>query len=100
MRIATLALVLLTLAFAPASGQTPKRGGVLNAMIELQSQELDPKKRLALVLDIQRRLEEDVAKPMLGWGNAYFARWPYVKNLVAHAPIYNFVRMQDVWLDR
>ena len=69
-------------------------------LIELQSQELDPKKRLTLVLDIQRRLEEDVAKPMLGWRNAYFARWPYVKNLVPHAPIYNFVRMQDVWLDR
>jgi peptide/nickel transport system substrate-binding protein len=72
----------------------------IDRMIDLQSQELDPKKRLTLVLDIQRRLEEDVAKPMLGWRNAYFARWPYVKNLVPHAPIYNFVRMQDVWLDR
>jgi peptide/nickel transport system substrate-binding protein len=69
-------------------------------LIDLQSQELDPKKRLALVLDIQRRLEEDVAKPMLGWRNAYFARWPDVKNLVPHAPVYNFARMQDVWLDR
>jgi ABC-type transport system substrate-binding protein len=55
---------------------------------------------LALVLDIQRRLEEGVAKPMLGWRNAYFARGPYVKNLVPHAPDYNFARMQDVWLDR
>jgi peptide/nickel transport system substrate-binding protein len=72
----------------------------VDRLIDLQSQEMDPKKRLALVLDVQRRLEEDVAKPMLGWRNAYFARWPYVKNLVPHAPIYNFVRMQDVWLDR
>ena len=23
-----------------------------------------------------------------------------VKNLVPHSPIYNFARMQDVWLDR
>jgi peptide/nickel transport system substrate-binding protein len=72
----------------------------VDRLIELQSQELDPKKRLALVLDIQRRLEADVAKPMLGWRNAYFAVWPYVKNLVPHAPVYNFARMQDVWLDR
>ena len=35
-------------------------------MFDAQSQELDPKKRLALVLQIQHRLEEDVAKPMLG----------------------------------
>jgi peptide/nickel transport system substrate-binding protein len=72
----------------------------VDRLIDRQSQELDPKKRLTLVLDIQRRLEEDVAKPMLGWRSAYFARWPHVKNLVPHAPIYNFVRMQDVWLDR
>jgi peptide/nickel transport system substrate-binding protein len=72
----------------------------VDRLIDQQSQEPDPKKRLALVLDIQRRLEEEVAKPMLGWRNAYFARWPHVKNLVPHAPIYNFVRMQDVWLDR
>ena len=71
----------------------------VDRLIDLQSQELDPKKRLALVLQIQRRLEEDVAKPMLGWRTAYFAAWPYVKNLVPHSPIYNFARMQDVWLD-
>ncbi len=72
----------------------------VDRLIDLQSQELDPKKRLALVLQIQRRLEEDVAKPMLGWRTAYFAAWPYVKNLIPHSPIYNFARMQDVWLDR
>ena len=32
MRIVTLVLALLTLTLTPASGQTPKRGGVLNAM--------------------------------------------------------------------
>ena len=77
------------LALSPAAGQTPKRGGILHAMQAedlpagfsihetatiiglwpvmpcysnlVQSQELDPKKRLALVLDIQYRLEDDVA---------------------------------------
>ena len=32
-------------------------------LIEQQSQELDPKKRLALVWEIQRKLEEDAARP-------------------------------------
>ena len=32
MRIVTLVLVFVALALAPASGQTPKRGGILNAM--------------------------------------------------------------------
>ena len=32
LRIATLVLMLLTVALAPASGQTPKRGGILTAM--------------------------------------------------------------------
>ena len=72
----------------------------VDRLIEQQSQELDPKKRLALVLEIQRRLEEDVAKPMLGWRNDYFAAWPHVKNLVPHYLIYNWGRMQDVWLER
>jgi peptide/nickel transport system substrate-binding protein len=72
----------------------------VDRMIEAQSQELDPRKRLALVLAIQKTLEEDVAKPMLGWRNDYFAMWPHVKNLVPHYSIYNWGRMQDVWLDR
>ena len=69
-------------------------------MIDQQSQELDPKKRLAMV---QRDPEEarggrGAADP--GWRLDYFALWPHVKNLVPHTTIYNFGRMQDVWLDK
>jgi hypothetical protein len=28
-----------------------------------------------------------------------FTQWPHVKNLVAHHSLYNWGRMQDVWLD-
>ena len=69
-------------------------------LIEQQSAELDRTKRLRLVLDIQKRLEADVARPMLGWRKEYFAHWPHVKNLVPHNALYNYGRMQDVWLDR
>jgi peptide/nickel transport system substrate-binding protein len=72
----------------------------VDRLIDLQSQELDREKRLRLVWDIQRKLEEDVAKPMLGWRTGYITMWPHVKNLVPHHSIYNWARMQDVWLDR
>ena len=42
----------------------------------------------------------DVGSPMLGWRKEYFAHYPHVKNLVPHNALYNYGRMQDVWLDR
>jgi peptide/nickel transport system substrate-binding protein len=68
--------------------------------IDAQSAEPDRARRLKMVWDIQRKLEADVARPMLGWRNEYFTRAPYVKNLVPHNSLYNYGRMQDVWLDR
>jgi peptide/nickel transport system substrate-binding protein len=69
-------------------------------LIDAQSQELDRDRRLKLVGDIQKKLEADVARPMLAWRKEYFAAWPYVKNLVPHNSLYNYGRMQDVWLDK
>ncbi|HXH84877.1 MAG TPA: ABC transporter substrate-binding protein [Candidatus Tectomicrobia bacterium] len=68
-------------------------------MVDQQSQELDPKKRLQLVWAIQKKLEEDAARPILNWRLDYFAHWPHVKNLIPHQSIYNFGRMQEVWRD-
>ncbi len=72
----------------------------VDRLIDLQSQELDRDKRVKLVWEIQRKLESDVARPMLGWRNEYFTQWPHVRNLVPHHSLYNYGRMQDVWLDR
>jgi peptide/nickel transport system substrate-binding protein len=72
----------------------------MDRQIEQQSQELDRTKRLKMVADIQRTLEADVARPMLGWRKEYFAQWPHVKNLVPHNALYNYGRMQEVWLDK
>jgi peptide/nickel transport system substrate-binding protein len=72
----------------------------VDRMIDQQSQELDRAKRLKLVWEIQKKLEADVARPMLGWRKEYFTHWPHVKNLVSHHSLYNWGRMQDVWLDR
>ena len=72
----------------------------MDRLIDQQSGELDRARRLKLVWDIQRKLEADVARPMLGWRNEYFTHWPYVKNLLPHNSLYNYARMQEVWLDR
>ena len=50
--------------------------------------------------EVDDRLEADVAKPILGWRFGYFVQWPHVRNLVPHHVIYNYARMQEVWLDR
>jgi len=69
-------------------------------MVE-QSQVLDPKKRLALVNEIDRKLQADGARPILGWGKQYAVHWPHVKGWAVHEnSIYNVSRRQDVWLDR
>jgi peptide/nickel transport system substrate-binding protein len=70
------------------------------AQIHQQSQELDPKKRLAMVHAIQKQLEADAARPLLDWRLDYFTVWPHVKNFIPHQSIYNFARLQEVWLDK
>jgi peptide/nickel transport system substrate-binding protein len=69
-------------------------------LIDQQSQEIDPAKRQALVGQIQRKLEEDAARPVMGWRVDRFAHHPHVKNLVPHNVVYNCCRLQEAWLDR
>jgi peptide/nickel transport system substrate-binding protein len=69
-------------------------------LMEQQSQELDADKRLALVRQIQQKLELDVARPVMGWRLDYNVRWPHVHNFVPHQSIYNYGRLHEVWLDR
>jgi len=69
-------------------------------LFDRQSQELDPKKRLEMVVAIQKRLEQDAARPILDQRLDYFAHWTHVKGLVPHNNVYNFTRFQDVWRDR
>jgi len=65
-----------------------------------QSAEPDPAKRLALVREIDTKLQLDAARPILANKLEFFATWPYVKNLIAHQSVYNHWRFQEVWLDK
>jgi len=69
-------------------------------LIDQQSQEIDAQKRLALVWQIQKKLEEDAARPTMGWRTDRFAHHPYVRNLIPNQVTYNCCRLQEVWLDR
>jgi peptide/nickel transport system substrate-binding protein len=69
-------------------------------LIDQQSQEIDAQKRLTLVWQIQMKLEEDAARPTMGWRTDRFAHYPYVKNLILNQVTYNCCRLQEVWLDK
>lgn len=68
---------------------------------ERQSMETDVTQRRAVVWDIERRLAEDVARPVL-YHDVSAACWhPYVKNITIMVnSIYNGWRWEDVWLDK
>jgi peptide/nickel transport system substrate-binding protein len=87
-----------------ACGSPRNYGGYCNelvmGLIDKQSQETDPQKRAAIVWDIQKKLEEDSARPIMGWRIDRFAHLPTVKNLVPHSVVYNCCRLQDTWLDK
>lgn len=65
-----------------------------------QSAETNPVKRLALVHEIDARLQTDGARPILAQKIEFFSTWPYVHNLIAHQSVYNYWRFQEVWLDK
>lgn len=72
----------------------------IDAMIEQESREPDQELRRKLVWDIERRLAEDVARPVLYHNRSGTCWHPYVKGYTPMVnSIYNGNRMEDVWLD-
>ncbi len=68
---------------------------------EAQSVETDIEKRRKMVWDIERKLAEDVARPIIFHGVGAACWHPYVKNMsVMVNSIYNGWRWEDVWLDK
>jgi DNA-binding NtrC family response regulator len=49
---------------------------------------------------IQRKLEEDAARPTMGWRIDRVAHRPFVKNLIPNQVVYNCCRLQETWLDK
>ena len=73
----------------------------MTKLFEAQSRELDGEKRLRMVWDIDAKLQEDIARPIIANGRAAACWHPYVKNITIPVnSIYNGWRFEDVWLDR
>jgi peptide/nickel transport system substrate-binding protein len=73
----------------------------LQAMFDQQSVEADIEKRKRLVWEIERRLIEDVARPIIMHNQGAVCWHPHVKNMsVMLNSIYNGWRWEDLWLDK
>jgi peptide/nickel transport system substrate-binding protein len=73
----------------------------IDKLVDAQSKELDLQKRKKMVWEIDRRLLEDGARPIIMWNRAATCWQPYVKGYTAQVnSVYNGFRFEDVWLDK
>ncbi len=73
----------------------------VDKLVDQQSMERDLKKRRELVWEIDRRLQEDVVRPILHYMRKATCWSPHLKGLKLQVnSIYNGWRMEEVWLDR
>jgi peptide/nickel transport system substrate-binding protein len=72
----------------------------VDRLVDQQSMESDKEKRKQLVWEIERRLAEDSARPVIFYPRGATCRYPQVKGLTVMVnSIYNGYRYEDVWLD-
>jgi len=73
----------------------------VDALIDRQSQEFDKQTRKALVWEIERKLAEDLARPIIFHDRAATCWYSHIKGFVLHHNgIYSNWRFEDVWLDQ
>jgi peptide/nickel transport system substrate-binding protein len=73
----------------------------VDKLVDRQSREANFNKRKTLVWEIERKLVEDGARPVIFYPRGGTCRKPEVKGLTIMVnSIYNGWRMEDVWLDR
>jgi peptide/nickel transport system substrate-binding protein len=73
----------------------------IEKLFDQQSQETDVAKRKKLVWEIDKKLQEDVARPIIFHGRLGSCWQPYVKGITIMVnSSYNGYRYEDVWLDK
>jgi peptide/nickel transport system substrate-binding protein len=73
----------------------------IEKLFDEQSQETDVAKRKKLVWDIDKKLQDDVARPIIFHGRQGTCWQPYVKGVTIMVnSSYNGYRFEDVWLDK
>ena len=72
----------------------------VDKLVDQQSMESEKEKRKQLVWEIERRLAEDDARPVIFYPRGATCRYPRVKGMtVMINSIYNGYRYEDLWLD-
>ena len=72
----------------------------LEKQFEQQSMEADPGKRAKLVWEIDKKLQEDGARPIIFHYHGGTCRWPRVHGItVMTNSIFNGWRFDDAWLE-
>ena len=73
----------------------------VDALIEQQSIEGDPARRKQILWQIERKLAEDDARPIIFYADRGSCKRPWVKgDIVNSNSIFDGARREDVWLDR
>jgi peptide/nickel transport system substrate-binding protein len=73
----------------------------LQKLFDQQSAETDLAKRKKLVWEIDKKIQEDVARPILYHARTGTCWKPYVKNMtIMTNSVYNNYRYEDLWLDK
>jgi peptide/nickel transport system substrate-binding protein len=73
----------------------------VDALVERQSAESDQARRKQLVWEIERKMAEDDARPVLFYGRIGTCWHPQLKGLTVMVnSIYNMSRFEDIWLDK
>jgi peptide/nickel transport system substrate-binding protein len=73
----------------------------VDKLIDQQSREGDPERRKEVLWAIERKLTEDVARPIIFYTRDATCWQPWVKGLTIMVnSIFNGWRMEDVWLDK
>ena len=73
----------------------------LQVLFDQQSQETNVEKRKKMVWEIDKKLQEDVARPILMHARSGTCWKPFVKNMtIMNNSAYNGYRYEDVWLDK
>jgi peptide/nickel transport system substrate-binding protein len=76
------------------------RNAEVDKLIDRQSIEANSEKRKQLVWEIERKLAEDGARPIIFYSRFATCWQPYVKGLTLMVnSLVNGARMEDVWLD-
>lgn len=68
------------------------------AMFTAQSMTVDPVKRRQMIWQIDQKLTEEVARPIMGWWTDYMVWWPQVRGFAYSSIPWNRFRHEVVWL--